>query len=401
MIADTIEKTRHNIKVLSEASKKFGLEINEEKCKILIFKASNKRKRDNVTEKEIEEVEGIKVVKSLKYLGVTIENKQNLFKKHKDSTIQKANLYANMTYGVIKKSANKMLVGKTYWKNTVLPSILQNLGVIPYTNTEIKELQEAENSVYRKILGAIRSTPICTLRGEVGSSMMKARFIQAKLGYLRSMVTGENGLVQEILEKIRNEKPKKRKANKNKKNDTELKKPKTCTWKSQLIEFLDEINIKYGEIKTMSKEEIKKRVREWDTVKWEEDLNNKKSVKIYKNFKEKIKDDGCYDNKFASKLLFKARSNTLNLNIQKRHQKGDTSCILCEEEKEDLVHFIVNCSKLEDIRDEEIFKESYDENREQMVGKILHNNEKIETVKNMLEEMWKYRSKMKKEKEKK
>ena len=99
-------------------------------------------------------------------------------------------------------------------------------------------------------------------------------------------------------------------------------------------------------------------------------------------------DDGCYDNKFSSKLLFKARSNTLNLNIRKRHQKGDTSCVLCEDEKEDLIHFIVNCKELENTRNNEIVKEAYDANKEQMVGKILHNNDKIEAVKSMLEAMW-------------
>ena len=41
------------------------------------------------------------------------------------------------------------------------------------------------------------------------------RFIQAKLGYLRSMLTGGNSLVQEILEMVRNEKPKKKRTNKN------------------------------------------------------------------------------------------------------------------------------------------------------------------------------------------
>lgn len=145
-----------------------------------------------------------------------------------------------MTYGIICKSANKMLIGKTYWKNVVLPSILQNIGVVSYTNTEIEELQKIENRVYRRILGGIRSTPICVLRGEVGSSMMKTRFIEGKLVYLRSIQTGKNNLVQEILDIIRNERPK-------------VANPKQITWKHQLNEFLQEVNIKYGEVKTLTK----------------------------------------------------------------------------------------------------------------------------------------------------
>lgn len=375
LIANTVEKARHNIKILTEASKKFGLNVNETKCKILVFNFEKKRKREEL--KDVKEIEGIEIVESLKYLGVTIENNHNLFRKHKESTIQAAGKLSNLTYSIISKSANKMLIGKTYWKNIVLPSVLQSIGVIPYTNTEINELQRVENGVYRRILGGLKNTPICTLRGEVGSSMMKTRFIEGKLVYTRSIQTGKNSLVQEILYTIRSER--------------KTAKQKKITWNNQLNEYLNEVNIRYGEIGTLSKKEIKRRVRDWDTNKWKEELDNKSSVKIYKDFKKRMKDDGCYDNKFSSVLLFRARSNTLKLNIRKRHQNGDTKCELCEEEREDLTHFIIDCKELEGSRDKEIMKEHYDTNKEEMIGKILHTKEKIEAVKNMLEKMWNQR----------
>ena len=130
-------------------------------------------------------------------------------------------------------------------------------------------------------------------------------------------------------------------------------------------------------------------------LKWEEELENKTSVKIYKDSKTQIKDDGCYDNKFSSTLLFKARSNTLNLNIQKRHKKGDISCDLCGGEKEDLAHFLLDCKELDKVRDKEIIKEFFDENKDKMIGKMLHTNKQIEIVKKMLERMWKHRQKKK------
>ena len=140
-----------------------------------------------------------------------------------------------------------MLIGKTYWKNIVIPSILQSIGVIPYTNTEINELQKIENGVYRKILGGRQNSPICVLRGEIGSSMMKTRFIEGILIYTRSIITGNNSLVQEILDITRNE------------DKGKLQNQRKVTWKHQLTEYLKEANIRYGELKELKKEDIKKK----------------------------------------------------------------------------------------------------------------------------------------------
>merc|ERR1711954_28407 len=187
-----------------------------------------------------------------------------------------------------------------------------------YTNTEINELQKIENGVYRKILGGRRNSPICVLRGEIGSSMMKTRFIEGILIYTRSIITEHNSLVQEILGITRNE------------DKGKLQNQRKVTWKHQLTEYLKEANIRYGELKELKKEDIKKR------------------------FKGKIKDDGCFDNKFSSILLFRARSNTLKLNTENRHRNGNTKCDLCGDEKEDLIHFLLDCKELERKRDEGI-----------------------------------------------
>ena len=69
-----------------------------------------------------------------------------------------------MAYSVINKSCNKLLMGKAYWKNIALPSILYGSNVINMTVSEIEEIQRIENSVGRQILGAPKYAPVCTLR---------------------------------------------------------------------------------------------------------------------------------------------------------------------------------------------------------------------------------------------
>ncbi len=52
------------------------------------------------------------------------------------------------------------------------------------TETEIQQLQRIENGVYRQILGAPKYAPTCTLRGEIGASLMKRRIIDGRIPYL-------------------------------------------------------------------------------------------------------------------------------------------------------------------------------------------------------------------------
>ena len=68
VLADNLEDARFNIRILVEIGKKCGLDINKDKSSILIY---------NMKEKP-EEIEGIKVVDNIKYLGLKIDDKRNI-----------------------------------------------------------------------------------------------------------------------------------------------------------------------------------------------------------------------------------------------------------------------------------------------------------------------------------
>ena len=63
-----------------DVSKECGLEINKENCNVIIF---------NMNEQP-ENIEGINVVDSIKYLGVTINNTRKCFTRQKRIMIEKA-----------------------------------------------------------------------------------------------------------------------------------------------------------------------------------------------------------------------------------------------------------------------------------------------------------------------
>ena len=97
-----------------------------------------------------EDIEEVKVVNNMKYLGIVLDNKKNMYKSQKYNMIQKAKKLANMTYNITKTCCNKILIGKAYWKSIALPSILYGSSIINITNTEINKLQRIENQVYRQ-----------------------------------------------------------------------------------------------------------------------------------------------------------------------------------------------------------------------------------------------------------
>ena len=98
---------------------------------------------------------------------------------------------------------------------------------------------------------------------------------------------------------------------------------------------------------------------------------------------------------YSSVLLFRARSNTLNLNTENRHRGGNTICNLCGEVEENLVHFVMLCPELREIRQNCVeLQQPYEEDFNQVVGKFLFKEENIETKKEILYRMWKKREKM-------
>ena len=88
---------------------------------------------------------------SLKYLGITLGNSRNIYEEHKKVIIQKAQRMANLTHAIIHKSVNKVIIGTTYWKQVILPSILYGSAVIVYRvgRKNVSTFSKFHNSVIK------------------------------------------------------------------------------------------------------------------------------------------------------------------------------------------------------------------------------------------------------------
>ena len=90
----------------------------------------------------------------------------------------------------------------------------------------------------------------------------------------------------------------------------------------------------------MKKGQIVRKILKYDSIRWYDDMIRKTSLGIYSRKKREIKDEIIYYKNRASELLFRARSNTMDLNTDKRHRGESELCDLCERGTENLKHFI-------------------------------------------------------------
>ena len=133
---------------------KCGLEINELKSKILVY---NRKEEFNT-------LESIEVSDSVKYLGINISDQKDIFSKHKNYLENRSTQLANILPAVSYRSSNKLLIGKTYWKNVCVPRLLFASSVIPMNSNFIQLLQRSENKAFRYLFNAPKYTPISALR---------------------------------------------------------------------------------------------------------------------------------------------------------------------------------------------------------------------------------------------
>ena len=174
-------------------------------------------------------------------------------------------------------------------------------------------------------------TPIVALRGEIGASLFKTRIIQTKLTYIQSTIIGNrNELVKTIMDSLFKY---------------------GNTWRNEISNLLKETEITLNELRKLNREEIKRRIKEYDKKKWVDEINAKSSLSIYKSKKIELGGaENLYDNRPASITLFQARTNSLPLRARVPSLREGGNCPMCEYQEENLEHFILECPGYAEVR---------------------------------------------------
>ena len=338
VLSESLSEASKSIEVLKVAGDKYGLELNMKKSEILVF---------NIPDPPAH-VDGIKVVRESKYLGVKVQNDFNLFAAQKLRIVNEAKRMSNMAFSVIEKSCHKTLIGKTYWKSVVIPSVLYGVEAVNFSDTDAEKLQRLENSVMRRILKAPKYATIAGMRGEVGIGTMKSRLARGRIQYVRRKIQGENRLIIGILDNMRR---------------------RGAPWWRRLVSYLDWAGIREEELTTISCTQVKNKIADKIKADWQTELWQKSTLWLYRMYKPDMREED-YQGGEASRWWFRARTNCMGLSD--RNVNGERGCKVCGHELEDLQHFLLNCPKLSKKRVEALeLQRPGLENEAEIMGNFL------------------------------
>ena len=114
----------------------------------------------------------------------------------------------------------------------------------------------------------------------------------------------------------------------------------TSTWSKEISRWKKRENLE-NDWANMETKDIKKHIANNGLNKWQAGAAGKSSLKWYRK-KQKPEKENWYQGDWGGKLLFKARSGTLE--IKGRNRDGqDQNCHYCPGERETIEHLIVAC----------------------------------------------------------
>ena len=155
-------------------------------------------------------------------------------------------------------------------------------------------MQISENRVLRCILQAPTYAPIAAMQGEIGITD-KIRIIRLKLQYYRSIQQETKRILTDILNNVAR---------------------RDDIWFKEIIKYFQWLNIDENYLKIISKEKLNKIISEKAIIEWKNEIDNKSTLKIYGRNLNSICIPKMYDNRPASVIWFRARSNCLMLIAQ-------------------------------------------------------------------------------------
>merc|ERR1712055_325993 len=284
------------------------------------------------------------------------------------------NIYTIIIFGTMKKNIYIIIIFDTMKKNTYHYYIwhYEKKYIYHYYIWHYEKKLDLSSSIsyYTRILDIFFHTQtVAALRGEMGASLVKSRVMETSLQYIRSTMNGEFKDMKELmLDTIKTEKGR---------------------WYKLVNSYREELRMTWEEVFEISKNDLKKRIKEYDTHLWEMDLAEKTTLKYYAMGKTEIGYNFCYRNNINSTFLARARVNSLRLEeaVGRGNKYHNKTCKLCGKEDEDIVHFIVKCKALETKRRYDLLDRSIENPEERMV-KLLFKQQDFQGAGRMIKELW-------------
>ena len=239
LVASSKKDVEDNIMVLIESGSNCGLNLNKTKTKILHVRGTE----------DVKEIGEYTVEDEVQYLGIKLGGRgRDIFRAEKRIWTKKAKKKANEVISQIKKSFDKVIVGKAIWKLMMIPGLLFGKAVVVTAKSTIDKIQRIENRVWRYLLGLGGYTTVEALRGEIGASMMISRIMETMLLYVIDTLSSNFEQLKTYM-------------------NHEIEKGKG-QWIKAINDYREKLEISWTDLRAMEKKTLKKKIKEYDTYTW-------------------------------------------------------------------------------------------------------------------------------------
>ena len=341
LLAENKEELQNLLNEIHKYSTETNMKFSPEKSKYMII---NEKETDKTNEEITLGQIPMEKVKEYKYLGLLIGS--NNLDKEKNNLRAKAEANFQQIKTKMHMRVNTYEITRTLWKGVAVPNILYGTEILDLGRKENQHLETVQNKMARLGLKANKYAGTETLRGEMGWSSFEERVDKAKIKYKWRL---ENMNDKRWAKKIYNWTE-----NKGKTQNDYNKKLRKYDIKILGTRERKKVLIENKEITKQNKinKEIDKRVKERGLKEWKKGMEKKKSLLYYAN-KERPNWEPIYNGTWESSLLFKARSNSLEVKERENRWKNtDERCNNCNiDTKEDLRHLLIECPKYEKERE--------------------------------------------------
>ena len=169
-------------------------------------------------------------------------------------------------------------------------------------------------------------------------------------------------------------------------------------WIKKTNEYLQDVGLNLDDVNNMSIEMIKNKITEFDTNKVNENISEKSTLYLYREFKKNVSEEKWFRNSYKHSIMMNARANTLKLGWRSYLHDDNSLCQLCSAQVETLEHFLIDCHKLQHIRQKYILLQRPEiENKVCTLKTLLLFDEEIDeygTCIDAVYNLWKEREKL-------
>ena len=348
IMSESREELQQMLDVVSVYGRDFKVRFSGEKSQVIVV---NSVEGDEQQKWQLGGVE-IGCTKEYKYLGCWMN--ENGCERAKADRMFKAQQWWGRLGSVARFRANRYECLRSLWKCMAVPGIMYGMDVMSWTECELGKLDVLQNKVGRMALGANKYVGVEAIRGEMGWSLFGERMSKAVLSYKvrldrMSVARWPKKVHMWNSRQSKWERGCKRRATK---CGYQCIRPQDVQAHGDVWRMVNE----RGEGPEWSlkewKRKIDSRVKQVGRWKGKNGMREKTTLAWYAK-KERPMNEEWYDGSRAGQLLFRARTQSLEVNARtyRWSANGSRECTQCDGGVNETVeHLVLECPRYNEER---------------------------------------------------